>query len=175
MICSPLSDLKRLFWIAPMLFCGLAFSQTGTLLITEPTPAKDGTIVTSSPAISLKGTATWAAGDLRVLWQNDRGFSDLASATLAADHKTVLWNSTTPIPLLPGINHVRVRALGPSGAASFVNVFYAPQTPVAPPVLRTTFLHGKQITYEVRDGLAIYQSDMVLGKAADVAAGALKG
>jgi hypothetical protein len=158
-----------------MLFCGLAFSQTGTLLITEPTPAKDGTIVTSSPAISLKGTATWAAGDLRVLWQNDRGFSDLASATLAADHKTVLWNSTTPIPLLPGINHVRVRALGPSGAASFVNVFYAPQTPVAPPVLRTTFLHGKQITYEVRDGLAIYQSDMVLGQAADVAAGALNG
>jgi len=172
-ICSTLSDLKRLFWIAPMLSCGLAFSQNGSLLITEPTPSKDGTIVTSSPAISLKGTVAWAGGDMRVLWNNDRGFSDLATVTLAADHKTVLWNSTSAIPLLPGINHVRVRALGPSGAASFVNIFYAPQTPITPPVFRTTFLHGKQITYEVRDGLAIYQSDMVLGKAADVAAGAL--
>src|ERR1035441_10034281 len=42
-------------------------------------------------------------------------------------------------------------------------------------LLGTTILHGKQITYEVRDGLAIYQSDMILGKAADVAAGGLTG
>jgi astacin len=104
---------------------------------------------------------------MRVLWKNERGFSDLATVALAADRKTVLWNSTSPVPLLPGINHVRIRALGQPDAA-FVNVFYAPQTPAAVPVLKTTILQGKQITYEVRDGLAIYQSDMVLRKAGAV-------
>jgi hypothetical protein len=111
---------------------------------------------------------------MRVLWKSDRGFSDLATVTLAADHKTVLWNSTLPVPLRPGLNHMRIRALGQSGASTFLNIFYTPPT-VTPAVLRTTILQGKQITYEVRDGLAIYQDDMVLGKASDVAAGASAG
>jgi hypothetical protein len=158
-----------------LLFCSLAFSQNGALRITDPAPSKDGTIVTNTPAISLKGTLAWSGGDMRVLWKNERGFSDLATVTLADDNKTVLWNSTAAVPLHPGINHVRVKALGQAGAAAFVNILYTPQTPITPPVLRTTILQGKRITYEVRDGLAIYQSDMVLGKAADVAAGVVAG
>jgi hypothetical protein len=158
-----------------LFFCRLAFSQNDALRITEPTPSRDGTIVTGSPAISLQGTLAWTGGDMRVLWKNDRGFSDLATVALTDDRNTVLWNSTSPVPLRPGVNHVRIRALGQSGATTFVNIFYAPQTALAPPVLRTTIIHGKQIAYEVRDGLAIYQSDMVLGKAADVAASAWAG
>jgi hypothetical protein len=164
-----------LSWLIPLVFCGSSFGQNGALRITEPTPSKDRTFVTNEPAISLQGTLAWTGGDQRMLWESSRGFSDLAAVHLADDRKTILWNSTSPVPLRPGINHVRIKALGQPGAASFVNVFYTPRTPAATPVLGTTILHGKQITYEVRDGLAIYQSDMILGKAADVAAGGLTG
>ncbi|WP_309572602.1 hypothetical protein [Deinococcus sp.] len=41
--------------------------------------------------------------------------------------------------------------------------------------LKTIQVHGQPLTYEVIDGLAVYQGDMILGKAADVAAAALKG
>jgi len=133
-------------------------------------PSRDGTSVTSEPAIPLKGTLAWKGGDNRVLWESSRGFSDLAAVHLAGDSKTILWNSSTPVPLRPGINHVRIKALGQPGAAAFLNIFYAPRTPAAAPQLKTAFVRGKQILYEVRDGFAIYQGDMILAKASDLAA-----
>jgi len=166
--------VPNILWIMPFLG-SLAFGQNGALRLTEPLTKKDHTVVTSEPAISLKGTLAWTGGDRRVLWMSNRGFSDLASVALADDHKTVIWSSTAPVPLRPGVNHLRIRALGQPGAAAFVNVFYAPRTPLPTPVLGTTSFEGKQITYEVKDGLAIYQSDMVLGSAAQVAAGKFTG
>jgi len=163
------------FGLVLWLFCGLTFAQNSALRIEEPVPTKDGTIVTSEPAIALKGTLSWTGGDRRVLWESNRGFSDLASVNLANDRKTISWSTSTPVPLRPGINHIRVRALGQPGAIAFVNVFYTPRTPLPQSALKTTLLHGKQISYQVRDGLAIYQGDMVLGNAADVAVGASAG
>jgi hypothetical protein len=167
--------LRNFLWPAPLLFCGLVFGQHDTLRITEPAPSRDGTIVTNQPAIALKGTLSWTGGDRRVLWESSRGFSDLASVSAADDRNTVRWSSSTPIPLRPGINHVSIQAVGQPGAAASVNVFYTPRVSLPASVLKTTFLHGKQITYEVRDGFAIYQGDMILGKAADVAAATANG
>jgi hypothetical protein len=167
--------IKRRSWLTAFFLCGLAFAQNRALRITEPTPSKDGSIVTSEPAISLKGTLSWTGGDRRVLWESNRGFSDLAAVHLADDRKSISWSTSSPLPLHPGINHVRIKALGQAGVAAFVNIFYTPRIPLPAPVLRTTTLRGKQITYEVRDGLAIYQGDMILGKAADVAAAAAAG
>ena len=157
-----------------MLFSSLAFGQNGALRITEPTPGKNGTIITHEPEISLKGTLSWKGGDRRVIWESSRGFRDLATVSLAGGSKTILWSSSAPVPLRAGINHIEIKALGQPGAATFLNVFYTPRSPEQPPVLKTTIFHGRQITYEVRDGFAIYQSDIILGKAADVAAAASK-
>ena len=167
--------LRRLTWLFPLLLGGLAFGQNGALRVTEPPPSKNPTVFTSEPAMPLKGTLSWTGGDMRVLWQSNRGFSDLAAVTLAEDGRTVLWNSRTPVPLRPGINHVRIRALGQPGAATFVNIYYSPRTPPPLPPLRTTTLRGKQIAYEAIGGLAVYQGDIVLGKSADVAAGRFSG
>jgi len=167
--------MRRAVRLLPWLSCGLAFAQNGALRITDPLPSKDGTVVTSDPAISLRGTLAWSGGDMRVLWRSNRGFRDLASEAVAADGRTVIWNTTTPVPLRPGINQVRVEALGQPGAASFVNVFYTPRTPATPAAMGSTILQGRRITYEIRDGLAIYQSDIVLGRAEDVAAGRFNG
>jgi hypothetical protein len=153
----------------------LAFSQNGALRLTEPKPSKDGTIITSEPALNLQGTLAWKGGDRRVLWESNRGFSDLATVRLADDGRTILWSSSAPVPLRLGVNHVRIKALGQSRAATSVNIYYAPKSPLPAPVLKTTTFHGKQITYEVRDGFAIYQDDIILGKAADVAAAAAAG
>jgi hypothetical protein len=158
-----------------LFFCSLAFGQTNALKITQPATSNGRTIVTTDPAISFEGTLAWSGGDRRVLWESNRGFSDLAAVSLADDGKTILWSSNTQVPLRPGINHVRIKALGQPGAAASVNIFYTPQTQEPVSELRTTILHGQSVTYEVRDGLAIYQSDIVLGKAADVAAAAAHG
>ncbi len=166
---------RRFAWLAPWLLCSSAFSQNAFLRITEPAPSKDGTIVTSEPAIYLKGTLASQSGQNRVLWESNRGFSDLATVRLADEGRIALWISTSPIPLRPGINHVRIKALDRPGAATSVNIFYTPQAQAPPAALATTMFHGKQIAYEVRNGLAIYQSDMILGKAADIAAAAFKG
>ena len=171
MICPSQRIPVPLFSVLSLLFPVLAFGQDGALRVIDPAPSKDGTIVTTEAALSLKGTLAWKGGDKRVLWESNRGFSDLATVTLADDRQTVLWNSTSPIPLRPGVNHVRIKALGQPGAATFVNVLYTPRSPAAAEPLRTTTFQGKQVRYEERDGLAIYQNDIILGKAADLAAG----
>ena len=175
MTCSQTLVIQRFPWLIPLLFCGLALGQVSALRVTEPAPSKDGTIVTNEPAIYLKGILTSTSGDSSVLWESNRGFSDLAIVGPAADAKTILWTSSSPVPLRPGINHVRIRALGQSGVATFVNIFYTPREPLPPPMVGTAVLHGKQITYEVRQGLATYQGDIILGDAAEIAAGALTG
>jgi Astacin (Peptidase family M12A)/Abnormal spindle-like microcephaly-assoc'd, ASPM-SPD-2-Hydin len=138
-------------------------------------PSKDGTIVTGEPAIYLKGTVAAQSGENRVWWESNRGFSDLATVRSADEGRLAFWSSTSAIPLRPGINHVRIKALDRPGAATSVNIFYTPQAQTAPAALATTVFHGRQITYEVKNGLAIYQSDMILGNAAQIAAAGSKG
>ena len=65
--------------------------------------------------------------------------------------------------------------LGQPGAAEFVNIYYNMQSAVANPQQGATILHGQQITYETIGGQAVYQSDMILGKLEDVAAGRIAG
>jgi hypothetical protein len=162
--------VRRLSWSASLLFWGLAFGQNSVLRVIDPAPSKDGTIITTEPAIYLRGTLTSAREDARVLWESNRGFSDLATVALTDDGRTVLWRSRSPVPLRPGVNHLRIKALGQPGADAFVNVFYTPQSEATAPALGRTIFRGNEITYQVRDGFAIYQSDIILGKAGDMAA-----
>jgi uncharacterized repeat protein (TIGR01451 family) len=157
--------------------CGLAFGQNAGLRIVEPVAKKGRTIVTGEPAIVLRGTLAWTGGDKRVLWKNQRGFSDLAAVTLSEDGHTLEWRTATPIPLRPGVNQVRVEALGQHGAEDFLNIYYTAPVTTPPNPLRqgTTLLHGRQITYEVKNGRAVYQSDMILGDERDVAEGRFAG
>jgi uncharacterized repeat protein (TIGR01451 family) len=152
----------------------MAFGQHGALRVTEPKLPRDHTIMTTEPAIQLQGTLEWAGGDTRILWKNERGFSDLASVKVAEDRHTIEWSTTAPIPLRPGINQVRIRALGQSGG-EFVNVYYTVQSPPPPPRQSATLFKGQQITYEEINGLAVYQSDMILGTPDEAKAGRFRG
>ena len=164
----------RAFLGLPLLLCSTAFAQNGALRIVEPIAKKGHTIVTSEPAITLRGTLVWKGGDTRILWKNYRGFSDLMSVTISQDNRTVLWHTTTPTPLRPGVNHIQIEALGQPGAADFVNIYYmAPKT--TSDAMGSAILHGQQITYEVRNGLAVYQGDMILGEEADAVRGRFLG
>src|SRR5580698_7045376 len=165
---------RALVWI-PLLLTSLAFGQNGALRIVEPKLAYDHTIMTSEPSIHLKGTFAWTGGDTRVLWKNERGFSDLATVKLADDQRTVEWSTTTPIPLRPGINQLRIRALNQPGAGESLNVYYSVQSPEIPARQGTTMFKGQPIVYEEIDGQAVYQSDMILGPLNDVKAGRFAG
>ena len=153
-----------------LIFSSLAFGQRLPLRVTSPTPAQDGTIVTSEPAIYLKGTFAATGADKRLLWESNRGFSDLIMARTAEGGRTFTWSTAAPVPLRPGLNHVRIHSLGQSAASTFVNIWYAPRRPDPPTEFRTGTLDGRQVRYEVRDGLAIYQNDIILGTAEKVEA-----
>ncbi|HEX3743491.1 MAG TPA: M12 family metallopeptidase [Bryobacteraceae bacterium] len=150
-----------------------AFAQTRALKIVEPVPRKGHTIVTNEPAIVLRGTLAGTPGGIRVQWKNLRGFSDLATVS-SADGHMLLWRTRAPVPLRPGINQIVVQAMGQPGAADFVNVYYTAPEQI-PPRLETTLLHGRRIAYEVIDGRAVYQSDMILGSEREVAEGRFRG
>jgi len=158
------SVVSRFILLAPLLLCVSGFSQNSGLRITEPAVSKDGTIVTSEPAVTLHGTLSSKGGNQRILWESSRGFSDLATVRLADDGHTALWNTASSIPLRPGINHVRIKALNQPGAMAAVNIFYTAQAPAQSPARARMVFHGKEVTYEVRDGLAIFQSDIILGQ-----------
>ena len=83
MICPKMGVKKCLPWLAPLLFCGLALGQNAGLRVTDPIPSRDGSIVTSEPAIYLRGTLSSRGEDRRVLWESSRGFSDLATVPRA--------------------------------------------------------------------------------------------
>ncbi len=163
------------FWFAPLIFCGLAFGQHAAMRVTEPAPAKDGTIVTNESGLRLKGTLTVSDPGTRILWESNRGFSDLATVQLADDGQTLNWSTTTSIPLRPGLNHIRIKALGQSAAATFVNILSTAKPAAPAPIMRTQRLRGKDITYEVIDGYAVYQGDIILGRASDVSEGRFRG
>ena len=151
----------------------MAFGQNGALRLTSPVPSQDGTVFTSEPAISIRGTLRTAGGDRRVRWKSNRGFVDLATVAVSPGGQTVEWKSTVPVPLRPGLNRIEVTALGQLGAAAFLNVYYTPRTPPLIHPLKTAVIDGKQITYEIVDGRAIFQNDIVLGTAGEVARGRL--
>ncbi len=139
---TPIST--RLSWLAPLLFCSLAFSQNGALRVTEPAPSKDGTIVTSEPAIDLQGnSALDGQGQACIVGEQSR---------LQRSSERSVWRMTgrpffgTPrrrFPLRLGVNHVRIKALGEAGAATSVNIYYAPKSPLPASVLKDDNLSWK--------------------------------
>ncbi len=123
----------------------------------------------------MRGTLDWTGGDTRVLWKNQRGFSDLATVKVVGDQRTVEWSTSAPIPRRPGVTQITIRALGEPAAEEFVNVYYTVQSPPALPRHGTTMFKGRQIEYEEIDGRAVYQSDMILGSLDDVRIGKFAG
>lgn len=101
---------------------------------------------------------------------NESAGEDAAIERTAAPG-TLAW-STAPIALHPGPNRIRVSASAASrflGQASLVVIYTpqsAPQTPA--PEIRSGFYRGRKVTYQVRNGLAIYEGDIVLGRAEEL-------
>jgi hypothetical protein len=79
-----------------------------TIAIVAPTSAS--TLVTTTPAVVLSGTAADAVGVTQVSWANNRGGSGVASGTAS-------WG-TPSIALLPGANVITVTALDAAGHAA---------------------------------------------------------
>ena len=88
----------------------LSGQERPALVVLDPVPNKDHTIFTSGPAISLRGAISGTANLMRVLWQSNRGFSDLAMVQRTAGG-VLNWSTKATIPLRPGINHVEIKAL----------------------------------------------------------------
>ena len=86
---------------------------------------RNHTITTSATAVPLTGSAP--AGIVKVSWESNRGFADFARLQQNADGTTA-WTISS-VPLRPGLNQIRIKALQKSGASqeTYVNIRYAVQ------------------------------------------------
>jgi uncharacterized repeat protein (TIGR01451 family) len=146
--------------------------------IMEPVAGRDHSLVIPAQSVQISGVVSGAGQIKSVLWKSSRGFSDLAHIqTWKNDAGDIQWNTRSPIPLLPGANHIDVLATDNQGrgAQASINIvstanLSASDSRPAAPEIRSSFYHGRPVTYQVTDGLAIYEGDIVLGTAAELEA-----
>lgn len=161
---------------APALLYGcclqLALAQTAgiQLTISDPSPSGRGGVLTTEPTMRLQGSVQ-SASSVRVTWEIDESAGEDAAVESTAGPGMLRWY-TAPIALRPGPNRIQVRAFDPSGqtAAASLIVNYRPRAPLpsAPSEVRSAFYNGRPVTYEVRNGRAIYEGDIVLGTAEEM-------
>jgi hypothetical protein len=136
--------------------------------IVEPAAGRDHSVVIARQTMRMSGTVSGAYQVKSVLWKSSRGFSDLADIqAFKGDAGDIQW-ITRPIPVLPGANHIDVVVTDSQGrgAETSINITSTANVPVtATPQIRSSFYHGRPVTYQVSNGLAIYEGDIVLGTA----------
>jgi hypothetical protein len=145
--------------------CMAAFGGEMSIRIDEPLPPRNHTIISSAETIRLRGTLTGGSAGA-IIWESNRGFGDLVtSQTTGIQSNSREWIIPS-IPLKRGINQIRIKAQGSEGsfAETIVNVVFEPQTDGTPePIqVRSTLYRGRPVTYQLINGRAIYQGDIVL-------------
>jgi len=144
--------------------------------IVEPAAGRDYSVVIAAQAVRISGTVSGADRVKSVLWKSSRGFSDLADIqTWKGNAGDIQW-ITAPIPVLPGANHIDVLVTDSQGrgAETSINITSTANVQAtATPEIRSSFYHGRPVTYQVSNGLAIYEGDIVLGTAAELEAARL--
>lgn len=173
MIASP-SLLTRVL-LSLLLTCACGAAAAMSVTITDPAIADDQSSTTSLAAIRVSGTIGGAGAVRSVLWKSNHGFSDLAKLQVAKGGYTFF--TTGLVPLRPGVNHVVFVATDATGhsAETAINIVStaslagtaADQSTWKP---GTAIVNGRLMSYQERDGLAIYEGDIVLGSAVSVAA-----
>jgi hypothetical protein len=142
----------------------LTLPAIAQLHVTNPELERTRTITTSQPAIPLTGSAS--AGTIRIRWDSNRGFGDFAELRGSSD-ATIAWTIAS-IPLRPGLNQIHIKAFHKSGSAeeTYVNIRYgAGGEPAESGKAGTMLYRGRVLDYRIVNGLALYQGDIVLGKA----------
>lgn len=146
--------------IAALILIVPAFGQ---LRIHNLENERNRTITTDQPALPLTGSAP--AGASRIQWESNRGFGGFADLR-KDDGAPVTWTIPS-IPLRPGLNQIRIKAIPATGPAeeTFVNIRSTAQPSIESGGSGTLTYRGRPLSYRLVNGLAIFQGDMVLGQA----------
>ena len=168
------------------MFCGppsLVFKSQSSLraggpsiTISQPTKSAvqvgSSVVLTTAATAQLQGTAAGGNGIVSVLWVDNlgtRGKADIQT-TPGTPGASVNWTAT--VPLRAGGNQITVIAVDRNNKSATAQILVhntgiAPAAPAAP-VVRSAVWRGKSVTYEVIDGIAVAEGDMILGTAADL-------
>lgn len=148
-----------------------------SVTITDPAIAEDQSAATPLRAVSVSGTVAGANSVESVLWKSSRGFSDLAKVHSRKDAAGNIFFTTSLIPLRAGVNHIEFivtdgRGQAARTAVNFLSTAHAKDTPADESAWqpRTSLIGGRPMSYQLRDSLAIYEGDIVLGSDASLAA-----
>ena len=137
-------------------------SAFGQVKVSDLGFERNRTVVTSQPAIPLNGSAPEGTTAEFGCWDSNRGFGDFAELHHNSD-ATITWTITS-VPLQPGLNQIRIKAFRETGVAeeTVVNIRYAAAQESGESAKTGTMLYrGRPLEYRVRNGLAVYQGDIV--------------
>ncbi len=123
---------------------------------------------TGDYSLALKGTVS-APGGLSAMYTIDEMGSrgEIAFRLLDATSGTYSFTAGT-VALRPGLNRITVVAAGRSNAATSAEVaVLSNRTAAAPLETRRGHWMGRQMTVQIKDGMVLYEGDMILGAAAE--------
>jgi hypothetical protein len=125
---------------------------------------------TDEPTIDLRGTATSQNGFSNVLWVDQAGKRGTASWTPAGDGKAN-WEALGVV-LRPGINQITVTAVDSANHSASLHVVVRRKVAAGSQQaleVRTGVWKNQPITYQVWNGMAVVEGDIILGPVSAVA------
>ncbi|MGC4055506.1 MAG: M12 family metallopeptidase [Paludibaculum sp.] len=123
-----------------------------------------GLLETAGRTVSLEGTITAPAGLASVIWTDQTGRRGMAQFQAIAEGSTEYRFTLGPIALRSGLNGIHVSAVDPEGTASSVSVpIYAQAQASAEPERRMGRWNGQSVTYELVNGEAVIEGDILPG------------
>jgi hypothetical protein len=125
-------------------------------------------IQTQDYSFSLNGTVS-APGGLATMYTVDaRGNRGEVAFRLTDAASGSYSFSAGPVALRPGINRITVAAVDRSNTPSSAEVsVLSNRAAPAPPETRTGRWMGRQVTVQLKDGMVLFEGDMILGTTAD--------
>jgi hypothetical protein len=156
--------------VALLLSAHAAIGQTAAPSITLRAPATLAS-QTNQTSIELQGSATSQAEIKNVVWVNQSGNRGKGSWTAQA--KSTSWQINN-VPLRAGSNLISVTVVDANGhSASLHLAIMRTVTGTQPaPEVRTGIWNGRPVTYQVRNGMAVVEGDMILGPVSSMGNGA---
>ncbi len=144
-------------------------AQTAAPTIALSRPAAKAT-ETEQTSVDLEGTATAPRGISQVWWVNQSGHRGKATWTTGADG-AIRW-AAAGLTLRPGLNQITVTLVDPANHSASLHLAVHRKTTTGAQQsleVRAGTWRNHAITYQVRNGMAVVEGDMVLGPVAAVA------
>ncbi|QOY85406.1 M12 family metallopeptidase [Paludibaculum fermentans] len=151
-------------WLLGSIWMAASAQQVPSIQVSG-LPAQ-GLVETTGNSITLEGSITAPAGLASVTWTDQAGRRGAGQFEAVAGSTSEYRFTLGPVGLRRGLNGIHVAAIDPEGAASSVHVQVLSQAPAeAEGERRVGRWQNQPVTYELVNGMAVVEGDILLGPA----------